>query len=180
MNLDQIKNNEVRIFPYYKGEYWGRSDVEFGFSNKNSALKYMKQIPKEDIYNSMGGYEKYYNENAYLLKLNKTRLYVFNPRSTFDKRREEGCYDYDLSGEWVYLKDLENKEAIENDIKELGFIPDANRNKFREFEEKYNLFPHIYVAEEPFNKAKKKFIKDNVVFKQGIVKVSVEFIEGEQ
>jgi hypothetical protein len=168
MNNTQIKNGEVRIFPYYKGEYWGRSEVEFGFSNKSSALKYMKEIPKEDIYDSMGGYEKYYNENAYMLRFNTARLYVFNPRSSFDRRREGGCYDYDLNSEWVYLKDLDNKEAIENDIKDLGF---------REFEEKYGLFPHIYVDEKPYNSAKKKYIQDNVDFKQGIVKISVEFVE---
>ena len=177
MNNTQIKNGEVRIFPYYKGEYWGRSEVEFGFSNKSSALKYMKEIPKEDIYDSMGGYEKYYNENAYMLRFNTERLYVFNPRSSFDRRREGGCYDYDLNSEWVYLKDLDNKEAIEKDIKDLGFIPDASRNKFREFEEKYGLFPHIYVDEKPYNSAKKKYIQDNVDFKQGIVKISVEFVE---
>lgn len=177
MNNTQIKNGEIRIFPYYKGEYWGRSEVEFGFSNKSSALKYMKEIPQEDIYNSIGGYEKYYNENAYLLRPDNKRLYVFNPKSTSDKRREYGCYDYDFNSEWVYLKDLDNKESIEKDIKDLGFIADANRNKFREFEEKYALFPYIYVDEDLYNKTKKQFIKDNVVFKKGIVKISVDFVE---
>jgi hypothetical protein len=177
MNNTQIKNGEIRIFPYYKGEYWGKSEVEFGFSNKSSALKYMKEIPEEDIYESMGGYEKYYNENAYLLRPDNKRLYVFNPKSISDKRREYGCYDYDFNSELVYLKDLDNKESIEKDIKELGFIPDANRSKFREFEEKYALFPRIYVDEKPYISAKKKYIQNNVDFKQGIVKISVEFVE---
>jgi hypothetical protein len=177
MNNTQIKNGEVRIFPYYKGEYWGRSEVEFGFSNKSSALKYMKEIPKEDIYDSMGGYEKYYNENAYMLRFNTARLYVFNPRSSFDRRREGGCYDYDLNSEWVYLKDLDNKETIEKDIKDLGFIPDASRNKFKEFEEKYGFFPCVYVDDKQYKKDRKKYIAENVEFREGIVKISVEYIK---
>ena len=177
MNDKQIKNGEVRIFPYYKGEYWGKSEVEFGFSNKNSALKYMKPIPKEDIYDSMGGYEKYYNENAYLLPIDENRQYVFNPRSRFDTRREEGCYDYQYNGKHYYIKDLPNREDIEKDLKELGFIPDASRNKFREFERKYQLFPHIYLEERPYNTAKKKFIQNNIEFREGIVRISVDFID---
>jgi hypothetical protein len=141
MNSEQIKNGDVRIFPFYKGEYMGKSGVEYGFSNKNSALKYMVPVPDKDIYDSVyGGYENYYNDNAYLLRLNKARLYVFNPRSSFDKRREEGCYDYDLNSKWVYLKDLDNKEAIEKDIKDLGFIPDASRNNFKELKKNKDFF----------------------------------------
>lgn len=178
MNNTQIKNGEVRIFPYYKGKYYGWSEVEFGFSNKSSALKYMKakEIPK-DVIDSMGGYKKYYNDNAYLLRPDKDRLYVFTPRSTFDNLRKKGCYDCDLNGERIYLKDLDNKESIEKDIQDLGFLPDTSRNKFREFEEKYGLFPHIYVDEKPYNLAFEKYIQDNVSFKQGIVKISVEFMD---
>ena len=67
MNNTQIKNGDVRIFPYYKGEYMGKSEVEYGFSNEQSARKYMKQIPDEDIYDSIGGYEKYFQENPTFL-----------------------------------------------------------------------------------------------------------------
>ena len=49
MNNTQIKNGDVRIFAYYKGEYMGKSEAEYGFSNEQSARKYMKQIPDEDI-----------------------------------------------------------------------------------------------------------------------------------
>lgn len=181
MNNTQIKNGEIRIFPYYKGEYWGRSEVEFGFSNKSSALKYMKEIPAEDIYNSIGGYEKYYNENAYLLELNDKELYVFNPKineSVYSSnRRKEGCYSYKINGEYHYLKDLPNADDIKKAIEELGFIPNADKDKFKEFEDKYKLFPYIYVDEDLYNKTKKQFIKDNVVFKKGIVKISVDFVE---
>ena len=55
MNNTQIKNGDVRIFPYYKGEYMGKSGVEYGFSNEASARKYMKPIPDKDIYDSIGG-----------------------------------------------------------------------------------------------------------------------------
>ena len=107
MNNSQIKNGEVRIFPYYKGEYMGRSDVEFGFSNKNSALKYMKDVPSKDVYDSIGGYDKYYMDNAYLYGINKKALYTFNPYPFNDpyskNRKTEGCYDYNF--ERVYLSE---------------------------------------------------------------------------
>lgn len=54
MNNTQIKNGDVRIFPFYKGEYMGRSEVEYGFSNEASARKYMRQIPSEDVLDSIG------------------------------------------------------------------------------------------------------------------------------
>ena len=40
MNKDQIKNGEVRVFPFYKEEYLG--ELPFGYSNKKSALKFMR------------------------------------------------------------------------------------------------------------------------------------------
>ena len=45
MNNTQIKNGEIRIFPFYKGEYMGKSEVEFGFSNtQKGQLKYLWNI----------------------------------------------------------------------------------------------------------------------------------------
>ena len=49
MNKDQIKNGEVRVFPFYKEEYLG--ELPLGYSNRKSALKFMKEIP-----NAFGGY----------------------------------------------------------------------------------------------------------------------------
>jgi hypothetical protein len=183
MNNAQIKNGEVRIFPYYKGEYMGKSDVEFGFSNKNSALKYMRDIPKEDIYESIGGYEKYYMENAYLYGLNKKALYTFNPypfsSGPYEKNRKTGgCYDHNY--ERINLKDLENPEEIRREIESMGFISDMkpdDRWRFKEFEEKYGLFPDIWIDDKAFVKARTKFIKENVEFKKGIVKISVEYLD---
>ena len=183
MNFEQIKNEEVRIFPFYKGEYMGRSDVTFGFSNKNSALKYMRDIPKEDIYESIGGYEKYFMENAYLYGLNKNALYSFNPypfsSGPFAKNRKtEGCYDHNF--ERINLKDLENHEEIRREIESMGFISDMipdDRWRFKEFEEKYGLFPDIWVDDRAFVKARTKFIKNNVEFREGIVKMTVEFLD---
>ena len=97
MNNTQIKNGDVRIFPYYKGEYMGKSGVEYGFSNEVSARKYMKPIPDKDIYDSIGGYENYFQENAYLYKYSKTKSYWFNPKDKLDKRIAEGCYDADYA-----------------------------------------------------------------------------------
>ena len=50
-------------------------------------------------------------------------------------------------------------------------------DKFKAFEEKYEYFPFIYLDCELFNKAKTKYINDNVQFKKGIVKISVEYLD---
>ena len=176
MNNTQIKNGNVRIFPYYKGEYMGKSGVEYGFSNEASARKYMKPIPDKDIYDSIGGYENYFQENAYLYKYSKNKPYWFNPKDKLDKRIAEGCYDADYA-ERFYLKDIPNAEEIKKAIEDLGFLPASDREQFKAFEEKYEFFPLIYVDDKPFIKAKTKFINDNVQFKKGIVKISVEYLD---
>lgn len=175
MNNTQIKNGDVRIFPYYKGEYMGKSGVEYGFSNEVSARKYMKPIPDKDIYDSIGGYENYFQENAYLYKYSKTKLYWFNPKNRLDKRIADGCHDASYT-EKFYLKDIPNAEEIKKAIKDLGFLPESDRDQFRMFEENYEFFPSIYVDDKPFIKAKTKYINDNVQFKKGIVKISVEYL----
>jgi hypothetical protein len=176
MNSEQIKNGDIRIFPFYKGKYMGKSGVEYGFSNKNSALKYMVPVPDKDIYDSVyGGYENYYNNNAYLEKCDKKRLYWFN----YGNRKYDGCYDGDYNSR-VYLKSMDNnfRTNIENDIKALGdFIPDSDYKKFREFEEKYDFFPRIYVDNKQYKKDRKKYIDENVEFKKGIVKITVEYVD---
>ena len=176
MNNAQIKNGDVRIFPYYKGKYMGKSEVEYGFSNEASARKYMKPIPDKDIYDSIGGYEKYFQENAYLYKYSKNKSYWFNPKYSLDERVAEGCYDAD-SRKKFYLKDIPNAEEIKKAIEDLGFLPDSDREQFKAFEEKYEFFPSIYVDDKPFIKAKTKYINDNVQFKKGIVKISVEYLD---
>lgn len=176
MNDTQIKNGEIRIFPFYKGEYMGKSEVEYGFSNEASARTYMKPIPVKDIYDSIGGYENYFQENAYLYKYSKTKSYWFNSKDKLDKRIAEGCYDADYA-ERFYLKDIPNAEEIKKAIEDLGFLPDSDKEQFKAFEEKYEFFPLIYVDDKPFIKAKTKYINDNVQFKKGIVKISVEYLD---
>lgn len=175
MNVDQIKNGEVRIFPFYKGRYMGKSDVQFGFSSEASARKYMEPIPNEDIYNSIGGYEKYFQENAYLHKYSKTKSYWFNPKDRLDKRIAIGCYDADYT-ENFYLKDIPNAEEIKKAIEDLGFLPETDREQFKAFEERYEYFPKIYLDDKPFSKAKTKYISNNVQFRKGIVKVTIEYL----
>jgi hypothetical protein len=45
------------------------------------------------------------------------------------------------------------------------------------FEERYEYFPDIYLDDKPFSKAKTKYISDNVQFRKGIVKISVEYLD---
>ena len=172
MNNTQIKNGEVRIFPYYKGEYMGKSEVEYGFSNEQSARKYMKQIPDEDIYDSIGGYEKYFQENAYLYKYSKTKSYWFNPKDRLDKRVAIGCYDADYT-EKFYLKDIPNAEEIIRAIKDLGFLPESDRAQFRMFEERYEYFPDIYIDDKPFKTAKLVLIEVKLPGPAILAKISI-------
>lgn len=181
MNNTQIKNGDVRIFPYYKGKYMGKSGVEYGFSNEQSALKYMVPIPDKDVYDTIGGEDKYFQEYAYLYKFDIKRRYYFKAKpneSIFDynARTQEGCYDYKLD-KLYYLKEIPNAEEIKKAIEDLGFLPESNRDKFKEFEETYGFFPKIYLDDRLFNKAKKKFIQENVEFRKGIVKISVEYLD---
>ena len=59
----------------------------------------------------------------------------------------------------------------------MGFLPDSDKEQFKAFEEKHEFFPSIYVDDKPFIKAKTKYINDNVQFKKGIVKISVEYLD---
>lgn len=45
MNNTQIKNSDARIFPYYKGEYMGKSEVEYGFSKYLDIADKKKNAP---------------------------------------------------------------------------------------------------------------------------------------
>lgn len=120
MNKNQIKNGEVRVFPFYKEEYMG--ELPFGYSNKKSALKFMKDIPAGDVFDQFGGRDNYIKEHEYLPELDEKKLYVFNPKkgpsaydmSTYSLRKFDGIYNYDESKK-VYLKDL--KEEYVNEIR---------------------------------------------------------------
>ena len=136
----------------------------------------MKPIPSGDVFDSIGGYEKYFQEHAYLFKYSKTKLYWFNPKDRLDKRVAIGCDDADYT-EKFYLKDIPNAEEIKRAIDDLGFLPESDRERFKAFEERYEYFPDINIDMGPFNKAKTKYINDNVQFRKGIVKISVEYLD---
>lgn len=59
MNVNQIKNGELRVFPYYDGKYMGYTPI--GYASVKSAMKYMKLIPDTDIYDKYFGGEYNYN-----------------------------------------------------------------------------------------------------------------------
>ena len=99
MNKNQIKNGEVRVFPFYKEEYMG--EVHFGYRNKKSALKFMKDIPYDDVFDRFGGRDKYIKNHEYLPGLDEKKLYVFNPKrgpsafnqSAYTLRKFDGIYN---------------------------------------------------------------------------------------
>ena len=179
MNKDQINNGEIRIFPFFRGEYMG--ELPFGYSNEKSARKFMKGIPAEYVYEKFGGEEEYRMTHECLSVLNKSELLVFNGWGTLSERKTDGIYDYKYNGDVVYMKDMDPGmcEEIRKDVSEIGWVYDCkDRELVRRFEEKYDLFPNIRVDMDDFEKEKKRIVKEEVVFRKGILHIDVEYIDG--
>ena len=194
MNKDQIKNGEVRVFPFYKEKYLG--ELPFGYSNKKSALKFMKDIPACDVFDRFGGRDKYIKNHEYLPRLDENKLYVFNPKkgasaynmSAYSLRRFDGIYSYDESKK-VYLKDLkeEDVDEIRKELRDIGWHVEYEKHtSVGEFQKKWNLFPLIGSSKgEPavdwddFEKMKRKMTREEVEFREGIVHIEIEYIKKE-
>jgi hypothetical protein len=189
MNKDQIKNGEVRIFPFYKDEYMG--ELPFGYSNKKSALKFMKDVPASDVFDRFGGKDNYVKEHEYLLGLDENNLYVFNPKrgeSAYSQRRFDGIYNYDTSKK-IYLKDLKEEDVneIRKDLKNVGWYSEYEKHIIvGEFQKKWNMFPLTenskgdpIVDWDEFDKMRRKMTREEVEFREGIVHIEIEYIKKE-
>lgn len=189
MNKDQIKNGEVRVFPFYKEEYMG--ELPFGYSNKKSALKFMKDIPACDVFDRFGGRDKYIKNHEYLPRLDENKLYVFNPKkgaSAYSQRRFDGIYGYDLDKK-VYLKDLKEEDVneIRKELRDIGWCVEYEKHtSVGEFQKKWNLFPltgsskgEPAVDWDDFEKMKRKMTREEVEFREGIVHIEIEYIKKE-
>ena len=190
MNKNQIKNGEVRVFPFYKEEYMG--ELPFGYSNKKSALKFMKDIPSGDVFDRFGGRDNYIKEHEYLPELDEKKQYVFNPKkgpSAYDMsacslRKFDGIYNYDESKK-VYLKDLKEEDVneIRKDLKDIGWhVEYENHTSVGEFQKKWNLFPLTGSSKgEPsidwddFDKMRRKMAREEVEFREGIIHIEIEW-----
>lgn len=189
MNYDQIKNNEERIFPFYKGKYMGKT--ELGFSNKKSAQKFMLDIPDEDVYERFGGKEEYIRTHECMHRLDKKHLFVFNPQKNspygdnLAARWFEGIYD-GVYKDYVYLKDMDPQvvKELKDDLKLIGFARDyESHDLVKAFEEKYDLFPSTfhcgtpYVDMTDFEKMKSKMVKEDIEYRRGIVHINIEYLD---
>ena len=190
MNKNQIKNGEVRVFPFYKEEYLG--ELPFGYSNKKSALKFMKDIPACDVFDRFGGRDKYIKNHEYLPRLDENKLYVFNPKkgpsaynmSAYSLRKFDGIYGYDLDKK-VYLKDLkeEDVDEIRKELRDIGWCVEYEKHtSVGEFQKKWNLFPLTGSSKgEPaidwddFDKMRRKIAREEVEFREGIIHIEVEW-----
>lgn len=185
MNKDQIKNGEVRVFPFYKEEYMG--ELPFGYSNKKSALRFMKDIPAGDVFDRFGGRDNYIKEHEYLPGLDEKKLYVFNPKkgpSAYSLRRFDGIYNYDESKK-VYLKDLKEEyvNEIRKDLKDIGWHAEyENHIAVGEFQKKWNLFPltgnpkgEPAIDWDDFEKMRRKMTREEVEFREGIIHIEIEW-----
>ena len=194
MNKDQIKNGEVRVFPFYKEEYLG--ELPLGYSNKKSALKFMRDIPDSDVFERFGGRDNYIKEHEYLPRLDESKLYVFNPKrgasvydmSAYSLRKFDGIYGYDESKK-VYLKDLkeEDVDEIRKELRDIGWHVEYEKHvAVGEFQKKWNLFPltgsskgEPAVDWDDFEKMKRKMTREDVEFREGIVHIEIEYIKKE-
>ena len=189
MNKDQIKNGEVRVFPFYKEEYLG--ELPLGYSNRKSALKFMKDIPACDVFERFGGRDNYIREHEYLPELDKNKLYVFNPKrgeSAYSLRRFDGIYGYDENKK-VYLKDLKEEDVneIRKELRNIGWhVEYENHIAVGEFQKKWNLFPltgsskgEPAVDWDDFEKMKRRMTREEVEFREGIVHIEIEYVKKE-
>ena len=185
MNKDQIKNGEVRVFPFYKEEYMG--ELPFGYSNKKSALKFMKDIPYDDVFDRFGGRDNYIKNHEYLPRLDENKLYVFNPKrgeSTYSQRRFDGIYGYDENKK-VYLKDLKEEDVneIRKELRDIGWHVEYEKHtSVGEFQKKWNLFPltgsskgEPIIDWDDFDKMRRKMAREEVEFREGIMHIEIEW-----
>ena len=190
MNKDQIKNGEVRVFPFYKEEYLG--ELPFGYSNKKSALRFMRDIPYDDVFDRFGGRDNYIKNHEYLPGLDESKLYVFNPKkgpsaynmSAYSLRKFDGIYDYD-TGKKVYLKDLKEEDVneIRKELRDIGWHAEyENHIAVGEFQKKWNLFPLTGSSKgEPaidwddFEKMRRKMAREEVEVREGIIHIGIEW-----
>ena len=181
MNVDQINEGEVRVFPFYREEYMGT--VMLGFSNEKSAKSYMKGIPPECVYEKFGGKEEYDKDHEYISKLNKERLITFNsprnPKVYHYSRTFENTYE-ENDDERVYTKNMDPElvKDIRNEIEKVGFYASYEAHeKVKEFQEKYDLFPYIRIDKEDYEKERRRIIKEDVEYRKGIVHINIEYID---
>ena len=190
MNKDQIKNGEVRVFPFYKEKYMG--ELPFGYSNKKSALKFMKDIPACDVFDRFGGRDNYIKNHEYLPGLDVNKLYVFNPKkgpsafnqSAYTLRKFDGIYDYD-TGKKVYLKDLKEEDVneIRKELRDIGWHVEYEKHtSVGEFQKKWNLFPltgsskgEPIIDWDDFDKMRRKMAREEVEFREGIMHIEIEW-----
>ena len=190
MNKDQIKNGEVRVFPFYKEEYLG--ELPLGYSNRKSALKFMRDIPDDDVLDRFGGRDNYIREHEYLPRLDESKLYVFNPKrgvsaynqSAYSLRRFDGIYGYDENKK-VYLKDLKEEDVneIRKELRNIGWCVEYEKHiDVGEFQKKWNLFPLTenstgkpVVDWDDFDKMRRKMAREEVEFREGIIHIEIEW-----
>ena len=167
-------------------------ELPFGYSNKKSALKFMKDIPAGDVFDRFGGRDNYIKEHEYLPELDEKKLYVFNPKkgpsaydmSAYSLRKFDGIYDYDESKK-VYLKDLKEEDVneIRKDLKDIGWhVEYENHIDVGEFQKKWNLFPltenskgEPAVDWDDFDKMRRKMAREEVEFREGIIHIEIEW-----
>lgn len=177
MNVNQIKNGELRVFPYYDGKYMGYTPI--GYASVKSAMKYMKSIPADDIY------DKYFG-GEYNYKLVYGYFYNLNTKKIFKYVKEK--YDLTLfedGNKRIYLKDIpENqlKDMLEL-LKQIKAHDDLETKEgvllAFEFEEKYNCYPFTWRSDyTEFKKMYNKHMKEYVEFKEGVLDINVKWADG--
>ena len=163
-------NGEKRIFPFYKGKYMGVEPI--GFANLKSAQAYMKKIPDEEIYNTyFGGKEEYMKQYGYFCGLKPYRdgtepvyndkhyLRDMEPERMNELFEEYRKIHYHISP--YHVSSTKERDTMEQD-----------------FRKKYGLYSWIFTDDKEFKKAKTKFHKDNIVYKEGILEINVKWEDG--
>lgn len=176
MNVNQIKNGEVRVFPFYDGKYMGYTPI--GYSSVKSAMNYMKRIPAADIYDEyFGGKENYYRIYGYFYDLSPKKFY-----KTLEEKY--GLKIFEMGKERIWFKDIPEGQ-LKGMMEMLKLINDHAGVSRKEgallkmkFEEKYNCYPCDYVDHTEFDKMYNKHMKEHVEFKEGVLDINVKWSDG--
>lgn len=165
MNTESIENNQVRIFPFYKDTYLGRSPI--GYTDRKSARKFMMNISPSIVYNEYYGSQEQYNRtHGYFRTLmDKSQGFPYVRQYYPDYK----LFNYSLDNNSRIYTSTFTDEQYNDMLEMLGSIKlhsGENIELAIEFEEKYGLFPYMYIDDKDYKKLYTKFITDNVDFRR--------------
>lgn len=180
--MADIKDGDIRVFPYYKDTYLGAENT--GFINKKSAVKYHQVIPSHYVYaDGLNTTKEEYE------KTHET-ISVFNRKEdgSIDAEMIQGLYhirtDYyvntskcDSQGNIVYNYHKVRVNTLPQELQDKihEFNKDAYvKGALYKFQEETGFCDHSYIDNDDYNKAEEK-LNRNIEYRLGKIHLTVDF-----